>query len=415
MKNLLKIAGVTALGALTIQVASAQDGRPFSADISVRGFYDDNIASTPSGTVVGPQKQSSYGFEIKPSVGYLLEQDQLTLQAGYVYGMKYYENRSNSADHSHLANLDISYQASPKHNFIFSEEFVIAQEAELLDPTGTLVSRSNGNNVRNTAEIISQIQMSRLIGLEISYKNGYHNYKDSGAAGSRSALLDRMTHLARTDLQWQQSEKSVIVAGGRFQYRDQTGDDLLTALGSSPDARDSRSYFGYLGINHSFSPQLTAVARAGVEYIEYPNIIGTSNDGASPFAEASLSYEYREDSTLQLGLKNQTIQTDVAGGGAGISPTTDADATTVFTVLSHKITPRLQAGATAQIQFTSFNGGVSSGQDEVLFSSGVNASYEIITDRLSAEVGYSYDRLKSDLANRSFSRNRVFVGAKASF
>ena len=45
---------------------------------------------------------------------------------------------------------------------------------------------------------------------------------------------------------------------------------------------------------------------------------------------------------------------------------------------------------------------------------GVNVTYEI-NKFLAAEAGYNYDRLDSDVGFRSFTRNRVYVGLRASY
>ncbi len=413
MKNLLKTAGVVAISAFALQsgVAQENNGTPFRASLKVGAFYDDNIASTPANAPIAVQ--DSYGFLVRPTVGYLLKQDQLTLDASYSYGMKYYEDRSNSADHTHEFNTQISYDISPKYTVTFEDTFVSAQEAELLDPSSTFTSRSNGNNFRNVAELGAQITLTRLIGLDTSYQNSFFEYEDQGTA-SRSALLDRNEHLFRMDGRWQQSEKTVFVAGGRFRVRDQRSDDLLAVGGLSADARDSRSYFGYLGVDHAFSSQLTGIARLGAEFVEYPNLVGIGgvNDEVGPFAEGSLIYEYMKDSTVSLGLRHQTIQTDVAGAGA---PTTDASATSSFLDWEHAVTARFRTGVKGALQASSFNGGASAGSDELFFSSGVRAEYDVIIDRVTAEFGYYFDRLDSDLGGRSFSRNRVTLGVTAGF
>ena len=44
----------------------------------------------------------------------------------------------------------------------------------------------------------------------------------------------------------------------------------------------------------------------------------------------------------------------------------------------------------------------------------MNLTYEI-NRFLAAEAGYNYDRLDSDLSFRSFTRNRVYVGLRASY
>jgi len=45
---------------------------------------------------------------------------------------------------------------------------------------------------------------------------------------------------------------------------------------------------------------------------------------------------------------------------------------------------------------------------------GLNLEYRF-NPHLSAEAGYNYDRLDSDLQTRGFDRNRVYIGVKASY
>jgi hypothetical protein len=76
-----------------------------------------------------------------------------------------------------------------------------------------------------------------------------------------------------------------------------------------------------------------------------------------------------------------------------------------------------------QFQHNSFENGVPSAagssitfkdKSENFFLVGLNLTYEI-NRFLAAEAGYNYDRLDSDLGFRSFTRNRVYVGLRASY
>jgi predicted porin len=72
----------------------------------------------------------------------------------------------------------------------------------------------------------------------------------------------------------------------------------------------------------------------------------------------------------------------------------------------------------ALYQYSSLRGGMYDGDSEQLFVAGVSVNYAISTS-LSAELGYNYDNLSSDLNTaldlRSFDRNRVYVGLRAAF
>ena len=119
MKKPLILAGLLSAGALFVQQSEAQTvlnnlmfgqetvdlenippDKNWKIEASVKGFYDDNINTTPSG-VAG--KQESWGMEIMPIGTAGINTGQFEAAVGYGYNMKYYENRSNSADHRHLA------------------------------------------------------------------------------------------------------------------------------------------------------------------------------------------------------------------------------------------------------------------------------------------------------------------------
>ena len=108
-------------------------------------------------------------------------------------------------------------------------------------------------------------------------------------------------------------------------------------------------------------------------------------------------------------LKHARNATDIRDG------TLDAESTSVYGQWSHYLTPSLKASVIGQYQLSSFNGGVNNKKDESIFLAGLNLSYEFIKDRLSAEVGYNFDRLDSDIAGRTYSRNRAYIGLRASY
>jgi len=409
MKKALSTAGIVAVGALTVQTAQAQE-KPWSVSATVRGFYDDNINATP-GTI----KQESYGFELRPEASYVYNTGQFEAEVSYAYSMKYYENRSNSADHRHNFGGTASYRFSPRLTVDVSEEFVIGQEAEILDPTGAFTTRSTGNNIRNSASISALYEMTRQLGVDVSYSNYFTEYDQTGVA-SRSALLDRIEHRIGADLRWVATETTVGLVGYSFGVRDQTSNDLL-AVGVTPDARDSRSHYVYLGAEHQFSSQLQASVRAGVQYTEYPNIrsvaAAADDDTVNPYVDANVTYSFAERASAQLGVSHDRSQTDLFGLALG-APTLDAESTRVYGAVNYGFTAKITGSVNAQLQHNSFNGGAANNSKDVSVLFGANLDYDI-TEYLTAQAGYAYDRLDSDAVLRSFTRNRVYLGLKASF
>lgn len=409
MKKLLSSVAVLAAGAALAPSAPAQD-KPWNVSASLRGFYDDNYTTAPN----GPGKLSSFGFEISPSVSYRLRLDPTEVTASYKYGLRYFEDRAkrntSDADHSHDVNLRLVHQFPERYRLEISDNFVVAQEQALLT-TGTLV-RANGNNIRNVANGIFSGELSPIFGYDVSYNNTFYDYQSKGP-NSFSALLDRTEHLMGGNLRWNATESITALVGYRYGIVDMSSNDRIfvpAALGglAPANSRDNTSHYGFLGVDHLITRQLKASARAGVQYTEYPNAM-PSVSKVSPYADVSGTWEYLPGSAVTLGAKHARNATDVSAG------TLDAESTSVYGQLSHKLTPSLTASLVGQYQISTFNQGVNNNRKENLFLAGVNVNYELIKDRLWTEVGYNFDKIDSDLGGRSFDRNRVYLGIRASY
>jgi hypothetical protein len=410
MKKIVASASVFTLGLLCSQSAQAQqDSKPWNIQGKLRGFYDDNYATLPTRSSTGPTRRASFGFEVSPSLGYTMTLDTTVLSAKYTYGMKYYEDRQiNSADHSHQFDGLFQHSFSERYRLTVTDAFVIAQEPSLLDPGvfATLL-RSDGDNMVNRAKVDLAATFTDQFGMDFIYQNNYYDYEDEGRFGSRSSVLDRIEHLATIDGRWNALENTTILAGYTFGYTENTSSDL-TFAGTLPSTRDSRSHYFFLGVDQKFTPELTMEARAGVQYVDYLNPPpGTKDSTLSPYLDVQASYQYSQEGQVTLGVKHSHNQTDVANAQ-------DAETTTVYGALNHKITPLLTGSLTAQFQNSVFNGGTANNLEENIFTTGVIISYEI-NKWLTAETGYNYDRLESDLGGRAFYRNRVFIGIRASY
>jgi hypothetical protein len=167
---------------------------------------------------------------------------------------------------------------------------------------------------------------------------------------------------------------------------------------------------------------LNASVRGGVQYTEYDNakwIPGMQDDAISPYVDANATWTYMPGSYAQLGVRHTRTATDVGfiGVAAAAAPTLDAEATTVYGSLNQRIAGRLVASLLAQYQHATFQGGRADDLSDDFYLVGLNLSYEI-NKFLAAEAGYNYDRLESDLdpvAARSYDRNRVYVGIRATY
>jgi hypothetical protein len=439
MKKIVTSAGIIALGAASLHAAYApglsplERQKPWSVALSVRGFYDDNYNTAPSKRPPGGiPEDSSFGIEASPSAALNLSLDQTYIGLSYVYSMKYYEGRPDEEiDHSHQFNAKLDHTFSPRFNTQISDSLVIAQEPEIIDPS--IVStpiRSEGDNLRNTAIAEFNAKATDKLGFNVGYQNTLYDYEQDASSiisdpilgpanpfgvNSRSALLDRMEHLAHLNTRWDLLPSTVGIVGYQYGWVEYTADasdplfDPVTATIVSNDLRDNRSHYGYIGADHSFNTQLNASVRIGVQHTEFSEL---DQSATGPYADAALTYAYAKESRLQVGLRHQRNQTDVFLGGGNF--TTDAESTSVYASLAHKLTAKITANLLGQFQNSTFRGGSVDDSSEQFYTVGLNLAYTI-NQYLMAEAGYNYDRLESDIDFRGFDRNRVYIGLRATY
>lgn len=415
MNKIVASLGIVALGAASIQSASAQGtGAPASklwnVSLTLRGFYDDNPTTAPDGV----DKDEVMGLQVSPAVGLNWVGDQGTaISLGYRYGLKYYGKHIGSpgknADHDHTFNMSLEHAFSERYKISLTDAFVIGQEPDALR-VGSLaaVQRIPGNNVRNYATANFNAQLTPVFGTEIGYANQLFDYEPEVA----STVLDRVEHYVHIDGRWTIQPTTVGVLG--YQYGQtiysRNGD---LGFGFMSSDRNSRSHYGYVGLDHTFRPDLTGSVRGGVQVADFYNDDNYDAE-LSPYVQASLKYTYAPESYLQLGLTQSRNATDVLGVD-GNDFVHDSDTTVVFGSIMHRIVPNLFGGLNGTFQNTAFNGGTLDGDTEQYASIGVNLQYRF-NAYLSSEVGYNYDSLlNSDVDGREYDRNRVYIGVTASY
>lgn len=423
MKKIIMTASLAALGAVSLQAAYApglsatERTKPWSVAATLRGFYDDNYTTSPEHPSVsyrGAAARSSYGMEISPSASLNLPLDQTMISLSYQYSMRYYEDRDKGkADHSHQFNAKLNHAFTDNYKLDLTESFVIAQEPALVDPNTSVPMRLNGNNMRNTAAAKFSAEITRLFGVELGYANSLYDYDDPIYAG----LLNRMEHLMTFDTRWHVLPKTVAILGyqyGIINYDDKKSIDagLYGFPGQvSSKIRDNRSHYIYVGADQTINSKLNASVRLGGQFTEYQNAKALSgnrinDDSAIPYADANVTYAYTVGSFAQLGVKHTRLATDILA--------LDQEATTVYGSVNHQITPKLMGSLMGQVQNSSFNQGPFNNGKDNYFVVGLNLTYTI-NQYLAAETGYNFDRLDSDIQDRSYTRNRVYVGLRASY
>lgn len=414
MKKIIASAGLVAVAASTVQAAAPglspmETAKPWSISATLRGFYDDNNLALPSSS----DPEGSFGFELRPAASLnLLPTEQTFIGLGYIYSMRWFEARDeDSADHSHDFTVKADHRFTERYKVDFQNSFVYAQEPEVIDEGAIITApnrRTDADAFRNRASIDFDAQLTDLVGLGLGYRNHWYDYDQDGI-GSRSALLDRFEHYFKVEGKWQARQTLSAILGYQLGIFDYTSDEIINGSLVGDD-RDNVSHHFYLGAEHALTSQFTASARVGAQYTDYDQIEG---DALSPWADVTGTYTYLPGSFLQFGIRHARNATDIAEG-AGNDIVTDQETTALFASVNHRITPRLSGSVVGQYQRSMFNNGSLDGEIDNFLLLGLNFEYRF-NPNWSTEVGYNFDRLDSDLNNRSFTRNRVYAGVRATY
>lgn len=447
MKHVLTSAGLVALGVTALQaydpqMTRQQSGRPFTVAATVRGFYDDNINTSPdshraivNGRLVKTDPtESAYGYQISPSVHVNLPLEQTFISLGYVYGFTWYEARDpRNYDQSHEFNGKLRHQFSPKHDIAVDDSFIYTSEPTVAEAGFGAITvptrlKTKSAVLHNRGAIEDNIWLTQQIGLSLGYVNNWYDYEQEGT-GSRSALLDRLEHLFRIDGRYQINPKLVGLVGYMFGLNTYTGDEVIantrvvapgvTAPLFPPlesEDRDSTSHYLYIGGDFDITSKLRASTRIGAQFSNFEQGDSTAN----PYIDSSISYVYLPGSSVEGGVKHSRNATDVVAPDASGTPVTDQETTVFYAQVTHKITHSLTASLLGQLQLSEFNDGAWDGEGEDLFLIGINLEYRI-NRHFAVEAGYNFDTLSSDIEDsignelRSYDRNRFYIGLRGSY
>lgn len=471
--------GIASLQPTTETNADPNPNTPWSISASLRGFYDDNITTLPdtyragfSGkyeqkiigyeTIRSPEdgsfidepiygddrtkpiydyasKQSSYGISFSPSVNFNAVREQGEIGLGYTFGLKWYEDRDpDSTDESHTIAAKIAHSVSPTLSFELANNLRIAQEPEIKVGTvrrAEVVVDSETDEIRtirgeqdylhNQASFYATQMLSDTYSIYAGYENAIFNFDDPRF----SVLLDRVEHTPLVHLKAQLKPNTVGLIGYRFKAVDysedeknlpySTGDNALKA-----DVRDSDSHYVYAGLDHAFTPTLQGSLRLGAQFTKFVNADenpnSTIDDATNPFADANLSYGYAEGSHFQIGVKHERNRHDLAFTPDVVAnnPILDQEQTVVYASVNHQLTAKLNASLVGHYLNGTYEGGGPKvdGNNDEYWAFGLSLDYAI-NPYLAAEAGYNFDDYESGVQSeyRSYDRNRVYVGLRASY
>ncbi len=432
MKKFFVSVGLIAAGTASLQAAYAPDQYSTSASMwsvsgTLRGFYDNNYATSPSGSQIG-----SFGIEFSPQISLNVPLQQTELGTRFIYGLYYYQEREhlgqNPIDQTAQLDLWLDHAFTERWQARVEDSFVVGQEPELIDPNTSVATRTDGSNVRNTGTITVHTDWTRLFSTELGYQNNFFDYQDSGATvdyavspptvdASLAGLMNRIEQALWLNLQWQVQPETMFMVGGRFDLTDYTGNEpVATGYPYSntiyySNDRDNRSCIGYLGFQHAFLPNLTMSLQAGFQYTDSYNS-PSSTPSLSPYGVLSAEYTYAPGSYVQVGFTESQNSTDVIAPDAEGRITQYEQSTTVYASLNHKLTSKLLGTIIGRWQHLVFYEGLYNNLASDYYSFGANLSYRF-TAHFSGEAGYNFDDYSSQVPGSNYTRSRVYLGVSA--
>ena len=418
MKKIIASAGLVAVSTAGLQAAAPalspmEASKPWSISATLRGFYDDNYTS-----IAKPLAEDSFGIEVRPAIALNFPFEQSFIGAGYIYSLRWYEARpDHEIDQSHEFTLRADHRFSERFSVDFDDSFVFSDEPSVFDDQGPVTTflRTDAEAFRNRATINFDAQLTELVGLGLGYENGWYDFDQEGP-GSRSALMDRFEHDFHIEGRWHARENLSAILGYGLNIFSYTDDEVIaTDLAGNPvgfsEDRDKISQRVYVGADYAWTSQFRISGKVGGEYTDFHE---ADEDQVTPWVQIAGTYNYLPGSYLQFGFLHGRNATDRATPNLADQIVLDQESSTLFATLTHRITPRLDGSLIGRVQRSEFQEGLWDGEIDNFVMLGLNVEYRF-TPNWATEVGYNYDRLDSDLPARSFTRNRVYAGVRATY
>jgi hypothetical protein len=431
MRKFFVCMGLAAAGSAGLQAAYTPDLNPmetakvWSMSGTLRGFYDDNYNTQPS----GPAKRNSFGFEVSPSFSLNVPLQQTELGLRYIYGLYYYQDREtlglNPIDQTHQFDFWVDHAFNERFQAKVQDSVVVAQDPQLLN--GGTYQRTEGNNLHNLGSITLDSQWTRLVSTELTYQNNYYDYQQSGGNVFNPSLagqLNRIENLVSQTINWLVMPTMTAYVGYAFEDISYIGNESIGVAKLVPPTpynsqnKNNVSHYVFVGANYTPLDNLNLGAKAGIQYIDYYNPPPglPTTDTLSPYAQISATYTYLPGSYVQFGFNQTRSASSVVNQNPALPGTIalDQETSAIYGTLNHQFSPRVTGNLVGTIDYSTINGGGYNGQSETFYSLGLNVAYTF-NQHVSAEVGYNYDDLSSNIPGQWYNRNRVYLGVTGTY
>ncbi|HEV2318515.1 MAG TPA: outer membrane beta-barrel protein [Verrucomicrobiae bacterium] len=437
MKKIFVSAGLAAIGALSLHAdeyapdfTAMNAAKPWTVSGTLRGFYDDNITTSPNGSKTG-----SAGFEFSPQVSLIMPLQQTELGLRYTYGLYYYQQRenqgSNPIDQSHEADLWIDHAFTQRLEGKIQDTFISQQDPALSSSPTALPYRVQGNNIQNVGTLSAHYEWSLLFSSDLGYQNTWVDYANTTGnlfQPSYAGLLNEDEHSGWVTLNYQYLPDLALMAKYTFTWDDYTANQAIgpNFIRGVPqfneiyysDSRNQISHNIQIGAQYSATANLSILAWAGVGFYDNYNLPAFDTQPSTsiqPTANIVATYTYLPGDYVQVGFTESAAEVATADVNTSSGALTEyQEASVLFASVNHQITPKLTASLTGHYQYSTFVSGNNDGEAQDWYSFGINLAYEF-TPWVSADIGYNAYYLTTTAALPGYSRNVGYASVTASF
>ena len=406
----------------------------FTITLDTRFGYDDNTLGTPDSVTVAVTNPTTGAVVIDPRTGrvatrqvdvnssdsaffnfdlglsYTAANPRSTLTIGADVGISYYFDRpGRDYDINGGISGRYTYKLSPRAFLDVStyDAYESAGDYGASNLSGfTGQSGLNGSVPGTTADRTSDyFYTTDRVGLTYQFAPRFSTVFSENIVAFAyddepySTDQDRIESYTGFDFQYLLQPNLTLAATYRFGYIDYFGVN-----------EDSQTHFLLGGADYSFSQRLHATFRAGVEFREYFD--NSTGNETSPYYEGAVTYDLSKNAHIAFNsrygieegvLSDTTSKADTFRAGIDYSQNfTSRISGYVSFYYTHAAYETLQV-ATVQPNF-----------DENTYDVAVGARYAI-NRHLAAEIGYTHTTFDSQLADRSYDRNRYFGGLRVQF
>ena len=347
-------------------------------------------------------------------VGYTAANPRLTLVSGADVGVNYYFDRpGRSYDVNGGLSLRLTYKLTPR--LLLEASTYDAYESAgdygattLTNFTGEFSggtrtpgtsAERDGDYFYSTNFISASYQVSPRMTAILSDTFIAFAYEDEPYITDQ----DRIENYVQAEFNYHLQPTLSLAADYRFGY-----------VGYFNVDNDSGTHFLLGGVDYTFNPRLSGSFRAGVEFRSY---FDTPGDEISPYFEGNISY--------QLNRRAQLLYVAHYGIEEGDLSASNSKSDTFRTGVNYEQNFTARISGYLGFYYThSFNSTPvpdattrlfnASGFDEDTFDVAAGARYSI-NRHLSAEIGYTYTTVISQVDIREYDRNRVFAGIRLAY